>query len=82
MKKLLAGILTALLTITMTLTAMFALVRTTLLVSAIENPVQRGLAMAAELFLGVVLLVGTVWLATHLNVRIFGPKVDRPLPPR
>lgn len=82
MKKVFAGLLTALLTITMTLTAMFVLVRTTLIVSAIANPVQRGLAMAAELLLGVVLLVGTVWLATHLNVRIFGPTADRLLPPR
>ena len=31
-------------------------------------------AMGAELLLGVVLLMGTVWLATHLAVRIFGPK--------
>jgi hypothetical protein len=82
MKKIFGGLLTALLTITMTLTAMFVLVRTTLIVSAIANPVQRGLAMAAELLLGVVLLVGTVWLATHLNVRIFGPTSDRSLPPR
>jgi hypothetical protein len=30
--------------------------------------------MAAELLLGVILLLGTVWLATHLAVLIFGPK--------
>jgi hypothetical protein len=32
--------------------------------------------MGAELLLGVVLLLGTVWLATHLAVRIFTPKVS------
>jgi hypothetical protein len=30
--------------------------------------------MGAELLLGVVLLLGTVWLATHLAVRIFSFK--------
>jgi hypothetical protein len=35
---------------------------------------QRAVAIAAELLLGVVLLLGTVWLATHLAVRIFGGK--------
>jgi hypothetical protein len=30
--------------------------------------------MGAELLLGVVLLLGTTWLATHLAVRIFGTK--------
>src|SRR5882762_3236959 len=32
---------------------------------------QRGGAIAAEIVLGIVLLLGTVWLATHLAVRIF-----------
>lgn len=82
MKKILAGLLTALLTITMTLAAMFILVRATLIVTAIVNPVQRALAMGAELLLGVMFLVGTVWLATHLAVRIFGATVHPPLPPR
>jgi hypothetical protein len=34
--------------------------------------------MGAELLLGVVLLLGTVWLATHLAVRIFSTKVPPP----
>jgi len=34
--------------------------------------------MGAELLLGVVLLLGTVWLATHLAVRIFTPKESPP----
>jgi hypothetical protein len=33
--------------------------------------------MGAEIVLGVVLLLGTVWLATHLAVRIFS-KTESP----
>src|SRR5208283_2072702 len=35
-------------------------------------------AIAAEILLGVVLLLGTVWLATHLAVLIFAPKQNPP----
>jgi hypothetical protein len=72
MKRILASILTTMLIVAMTLAAMFTLVRATVYVSALESPVDRALAIAAELVLGVVLLLGTVWLATHLAVRIFG----------
>jgi hypothetical protein len=58
----------------MTLGAMFILVRATEYVTSLESPLQRAAAMGAELLLGVVLLLGTVWLATHLAVRIFTPK--------
>ena len=72
MKMILASILTTILIVAMTLAAMFTLVRTTVYVTSIPSPLQRSMAIAAELFLGVVLLLGTVWLATHLAVRIFG----------
>jgi len=55
----------------MTLGAMFILVRATDYVTSLDSPLQRLAAIAAELVLGVVLLLGTVWLATHLAVRIF-----------
>jgi hypothetical protein len=77
MKMILASVLTTVLIVAMTLAAMFTLVRTTVYVTSIESPVQRAVAVAAELLLGVVLLLGTVWLATHLAVRIFG-KQDTP----
>ncbi len=70
----LASVLTTILIVMMTLGAMFILVRATEYVTSLESPVQRAAAMGAELLLGVVLLMGTVWLATHLAVRIFGPK--------
>ncbi|PYU57641.1 MAG: hypothetical protein DMG55_19220 [Acidobacteria bacterium] len=74
MKMILASVLTTILIVMMTLGAMFILVRATEYVTSLESPVRRAAAMGAELLLGVVLLLGTVWLATHLAVRIFGPK--------
>jgi hypothetical protein len=73
MKMIFASILTTILIVAMTLGAMFILLRATLYVTAIVSPLQRGGAIVAELLLGVVLLLGTVWLATHLAVRIFSP---------
>jgi hypothetical protein len=78
MKRVLASILTTLLIVAMTLAAMFTLVRATVYVTSIESPLDRAAAIAAELLLGVVLLLGTVWLATHLAVRIFGAKEPSP----
>ena len=69
-----ASILTTILIIAMTLAAMFTLVWATGYVTSIDSPLQRLFAIIAELFLGVILLLGTVWLATHLAVRIFGVK--------
>jgi len=79
MKRILASILTTALIVAMTLAAMFVLVDATLKVTAIVSPLQRTVAIAAELVLGIVLLLGTVWLATHLAVRIF--HVPEPPPP-
>jgi hypothetical protein len=79
MKRILASILTTVLIVAMTLAAMFVLVDATLKVTAIVSPLQRAVAIAAELVLGIVLLLGTVWFATHLAVRIF--HVQEPPPP-
>jgi hypothetical protein len=74
MKHILLSILTALLIVAMTLSAMVILVRATEYVTDIQSPLPRTGAIAAEILLGVVLLLGTVWLATHLAVHIFAPK--------
>ena len=74
MKMVLASILTTILIVALTLAAMVVLVRATAYVTAIDSPLQRAGAIGAELLLGVVLLLGTVWIATHLAVRIFGAK--------
>jgi hypothetical protein len=71
MKMIIASVLTTVLIVAMTLGAMFILVQATDYVTSLESPVQRVVAIVAELVLGVVLLLGTVWLATHLAVRIF-----------
>jgi hypothetical protein len=71
MKKILASILTTVLIVAMTLAAMFILLQATIFVTAIRSPLERAGAIVAELLLGVILLLGTVWMATHLAVRIF-----------
>jgi len=71
MKMIIASILTTILIVAMTLGAMFILVQATEYVTSLESPLRRASAMGAELLLGVILLLGTVWLATHLAVRIF-----------
>ena len=77
MKRLLASVFTALLVVTMTLAAVFLLTKASLIVSQMTNPLMRAMAVIAELVLGVVLLLGTVYLAVRLAVRIFG---DAPPP--
>ena len=74
MKMILASVLTTILIVAMTLGAMFVLVWATEYVTSLESPLRRAAATGAEMLLGVVLLLGTVWLATHLAVRIFTPK--------
>lgn len=71
MKTILASIITTVLIVAMTLAAMFLLVWATVKVTSLPSPLHRAVGMGAELLLGVVLLLGTVWLATHLAVRIF-----------
>jgi hypothetical protein len=71
MKMFVASVLTTALIVAMTLGAMFILVQATVYVTSLDSPLQRIVAIGAELVLGVVLLLGTVWLATHLAVRIF-----------
>jgi len=78
MKQVILSILTVVLIVATTLCAMVILVRATLYVTAIESPLPRAGAIAAEILLGVVLLLGTVWLATHLSVLIFAPKDESP----
>lgn len=78
MKQVLLSILTVLLIVATTLSAMVILVRATLYVTSVESPLPRAGAIAAEILLGVVLLLGTVWLATHMAVLIFAPKNEAP----
>jgi hypothetical protein len=74
MLRVIASILTTALIIAMTLAAMFTLVWATEYVTSLESTLDRATAMGAELLLGVVLLLGTTWCATHIAVRIFATK--------
>jgi len=76
MKHAFLSILVALLIVAMTLSSMVILVRATHYITSIESPLARAGAIIAEMLLGVVLLLGTVWLATHLAVLIFTPKTN------
>jgi hypothetical protein len=76
MKKIIAAIFTTILTVIISLSSMYILDRTTLYVSTIASPLRWSMAVAAALFLGVTLLLGTVWIATHLSVRIFGKNLS------
>ena len=78
MKQVILSILTVLMIVSTTLCAMVILVRATLYVTSIESPLPRAGAIAAEILLGVVLLLGTVWLGTHVAVLIFAPKNEAP----
>jgi len=78
MKQVILSILTTLLIVATTLSAMVLLVRATLYVTSIQSPLARAGAIVAEILLGIVLLLGTVWLATHVAVKIFAPKDDAP----
>jgi hypothetical protein len=78
MKTVFASIVTTILIVAMTLGAMFILVEATIRVTSLTSTLQRGVAICAEIVLGVVLLLGTVWMATHLAVRIFAPKEPTP----
>jgi hypothetical protein len=56
----------------LTLATMIALVRGTILAVSIDSLPLRILAVSADLILGTLLLVGCIYLATHLAVRILG----------
>ena len=78
MKRVILSILTTLMIVATTLSAMVILERATQYVTAIQSPLARAGAIAAEILLGVVLLLGTVWLATHVVVLIFAPNNEVP----
>ena len=56
----------------LTLATMIALVQGTILAVSIANLPLRILAVAADVLFGTVLLLGCIYLATHLTVRILG----------
>jgi hypothetical protein len=70
--RILASITAVLGAATLTLACMIALVQGTIRAVSIEQIPLRVLAVAADFVLGTVLLLGCIYLATHLAVRILG----------
>lgn len=80
MKKVLAAVLTTLLVVAMALAAVFLLVGATITVAQMASPLLRAIAVTLELILGVLLLVGTVYVATRVAVLLFSESSPDPRP--
>ena len=70
--KILASVIAVAGAAALTLATMIVLVRGTIIAVSITNLPLRILAVAADVLLGTMLLLGCIYLATHLAVRIFG----------
>jgi hypothetical protein len=70
--KILASITAVLGAAVLTLACMIALVQGTIRAVVIDQIPLRVLAVAADFVLGTILLLGCIYLATHLAVRILG----------
>jgi hypothetical protein len=77
LKKWAALAIVAVLAVTLTLGSAIVLVGATISISRMTNPAMRALATAAELLTGMLWLVGTVYIVTHLAVLIFGTHPPR-----
>ena len=64
--------------VALTLSFVILLIEADIRISRIANPILQAVAVVAELFMGIVGLLGTVFLSTRLAVRIF----RKSLPPR
>ncbi len=70
--KVLAGVVAVIGSAALTLGTLIALVQGTILAVSIANLPIRILAVTADVLFGTLLLVGCIYLATHLAVRILG----------
>jgi len=79
MKRVLLTIPAFLIVVGIFLTILLGLVRVTLMIGEISFSALRAVAWCGELALGVVVLLGGAWVATHMAVWIFGPadKLER-----
>jgi len=77
MKKGIASILVAALAAFLTLASVAILVGASFSITMMTNPIERAVATAAELLLGIFWLLGTTYIATRLAVAIFREKSSR-----
>jgi hypothetical protein len=54
----------------------FVLVGASISISRMTNPAMQALATVAELLTGMLWLVGTIYIVTHLAVLIFGKDIS------
>ena len=78
LKKWAAPAIICVLAVTLTLGSAVVLVGATISISRMTNPAMRALATVAELLAGMLWLVGTVYIVTHLAVLIFGEEKSSP----
>jgi hypothetical protein len=80
--KILIAFVTVLVAAALTLGAVFAVVRGTMAAISVGNLLLRILAVTADAVLGSLLLIGCIYLATQLAVRILGVgRAEFPPPP-
>ena len=72
LKRWAAAIAAATLAVTLTLGSVIVLVAATIRISEITNGLVRTLATLVELMTGMLWLLGTVYVTTHLALLIFG----------
>jgi hypothetical protein len=70
--KILAGVVAVACAAALTLATMIALVQGTIAAVSLADWRLRILAVAVDLVVGTILLLGCIYLATHLAVRILG----------
>ena len=80
--KILLALVAVLVAASLTLGAVFTVIWGTLAAISVENLLLRILAVTADALLGSLLLIGCIYLATQLAVRILGVgRAEFPLPP-
>jgi hypothetical protein len=72
LKKWAALVIVGALAVALTLGSVAVLVGATISISQMMNPAMRALDTVAELLTGMLWLLGTVYITTHLAVLIFG----------
>ena len=70
--KVVAGVIAVLCAAALTLATMIALVQGTIVAVSLADWRVRILAVTADFVIGTVLLLGCIYLATHLAVRVLG----------
>jgi heme/copper-type cytochrome/quinol oxidase subunit 2 len=71
LKKWAALVIVAALAVTLMLGSVIVLVGASISISRMTNPAMQALATVAELLTGMLWLVGTIYIVTHLAVLIF-----------